>query len=1129
MPEETLRIAVLGKPQLHYQGQALTADQVSAKGQALLIYLAVTRQVCSRSTLAGLLWGDMPEETARANLRLTLSKLRKFLPETILQASRLEIGLLPNGYWLDVTQFQQGLKADDKRHELYRGDFLDDFFLPNTPDFDEWAAQQRAHLRQMAIIGLTKLVEKTIAEQAWEKGIAAARQLLTIELWHEEGHRQLMLLLALSGQRSAALAQYDICRRLLDEELEVAPTSATTALYERIKAGDLEGQATSRQPPAASRKPITPSSPGNLPVQLTPFIGREAELQRLRERLLRPDYRLLTLLGEGGVGKTRLALAAAAQVKDAFSDGTWFVSLVGLDAAAHEPLVLENHIATAIAAALDIIFAAAEPPKTQLINYLRGKNCLLVLDNFEPVLAAAGFVLELLMAAPGVTILATSREPLHLQAEAIMRVTGLALPETADAPNAAAADGICLFAERTERTTGEALVTPQTLPDVLQLCRFVNGLPLGIELIASWTRWLALPAIWQGLQENAVRLETSMQDVAPRHRSLQAVFDYSWTLLSREEQNVLAQLSVFQRGFQLEAVREVIGTSPSTLFALVDKSLVQHREEGYYDLHELLRQYAAARLTDLALDPVALSSRHARYYLGIAGQQAAPLVGPQPHKALRRMQADSENLTQAWQWATHQPLPEALATGVAGMVYYWNYAGLFGEGEQALAAAAAAIQAILSPAQPEPDLCRLLARFAAERASLLFDLNRLDEMEKEARTCWQWAQLVGDEQLAAHGHLRLGQVLWRRGDNEAASDEFQQAQKLVTDQNEKVLEAVIWRNLAAVAWRSSDQKMAESACRRSLELHLEAGDERGANRSRHFLSLLALERHDYETARIYLEPVMVLAQEMGERRIELAVYGLLGQVAGFQGQYEQALAYLAQERERAAELNVLWQIGSNASNTGDVYLRLGDYAQAQTNYERSLAMFRQIQSEHAQSNVLAYLGLLACLQKQFTQGLALCEMALPLAQQTNSRREQALARLFMAHNLVGLGRWAEARQAYELAQAAWQLLHAPSRAMEAQAGNANAALHLGDTKAAAAAAHEVWTYLETNGADGMDDAARVFVTCYQVFKRVSDKRAQEVLVRGREFLHTRANRIQDPGLRRLFLENNPSHHLFLHE
>jgi DNA-binding SARP family transcriptional activator/predicted ATPase/Tfp pilus assembly protein PilF len=1133
-----LELILLGRPALTFGSTPITVEKVSAKGLALLIYLAFTGQRHSRSALAGLLWGDLPEESARANLRLALTKLRKIVPD-YLETSRLEVVFAAGQpHRLDVAEFEQLTQAGPTSEnlaaaaQLYRGPFLEGFIVPKAPEFDFWVETQRERLHQLAVKNLLMGIRLATQARRLDDCLAAARQLLQVEPWHEEGHRTVMRLLAASGQRSMALAQYETCRRLLADEIGIEPAAETVTLYEEI-VNDRVTRWDDSELMASALPVIAPASApvplNNLPAQFTPFIGREAELKRLTERLLHPDYRLLTLLGEGGVGKTRLALAAAERVKGEFADGVWFVPLIGLEKAGDgpEPDDQENRVATAVAAAMRLTFFSSEPPKKQIGNYLRGKQCLLVLDNFEPLLAAAGFVLELLSAAPRLTILTTSREPLHLQAEAIVRVEGLALPETADDPQAARADGIRLFAERAERTTGWEVVTPAALPDVVGLCRFVNGLPLGIEIMASWTRWLSLPAIRQGLEENAVRLETSLRDVTPRHRSLQAVFDYSWELLSHDEQELLAQLSVFRHGFRLKAVREVVGAGPTTLFALVDKSLVQHGEDGYYGLHDLLRQYAAARLSDLALDRMALYGRHASYYLALAGRQADALVGPEPHLALRRLQADSENLAQAWRQAAEQRLLAALADGTESMTRYWDYAGLYTEGEQALAAAIAAVQPLADPADPRPDLCRLLARMAADRASLLFDLNRLAEVESEAQACLYWAELVDDGALIAHGHLCLGQVFWRRGEYEATGEQFQEAQALAAEMQQTVLEAVIWRNLAAVAWRLGDAKMAEEACGRSLRLHQQAADVRGENRTRHLLGILALNRHDYEAVREHLGMALTAAHEMGDRTIEYGAYAVLGQVACYQGRYEEALTYYSHERELAEELNVPWQMGSNASNTGDTLLRLGDYAGALASYERALAIFRQIEALDAESNILSFMGLLACLQGRFADGRSMCEQALVLAQQADARREQAFARLFLAHNLAGLERWVEARQAYSQAQAAWQALGEEIRRVEAQAGVARTAWHLADMTGAAGVVNEILTYLQGHTADGADDPVLIYLTCYDILKQMADERAAGVLADGRAFLQSRAARIQDPVRRQAFLDDIPSHKALL--
>jgi predicted ATPase/DNA-binding SARP family transcriptional activator len=1070
-----LEVRVLGGLEIRAAGRALAAEVVAAKGLALLVYLALTGQAWGRSALAGLLWGDLTEEAARGNLRTTLSKLRRALPDGVLLAGRQQVALAEGRFTVDAARFEAGCRAGtvELLHEaasLYRGEFLAGFQLASAPEFEAWAGAQRARLHALALDALYRLAKMAGDGAEPAAGIPHARRLLALEPWHEEGHRLLMALLARSGQRSQALAQYETLRQVLEEELGVAPAAETEALVAAIRDGTLVPAAIPAPSPAP-RPAAGPVPRHNLPASLTPFLGRDEELGRLLARLRDGGYRLVTVTGEGGVGKSRLALEAARALVGEFKDGVYLVPLAGLAVGA-ERAAVEDGIAGAVAAALGMSFATAEAPARQLLNALRGRECLLVLDNFEHVGAGAGLVLALLAGAPGVTVLATSRAPLHLQAEVVLRLAGLALPE-GDGAGAGDADSVRLFAERAERAAGRVVVTDATLADVAAICRLVGGLPLAIELAAAGARYLPPYAIRDRLEASYAALATTMLDVPPRHRSLRAVFDTSWALLSAAEQAALARLSAFHGGFGLAAVEAVAGAEAPLVFALLDKSLVQPQGEAggvpRFGLHGLLRQYAAERLAALGMDGVPLSDRHAGYYLARAGALAAEMQGTQPQGALRRLQVDGDNLAAAWEHAVARPLPEALAAGAAGMGAYWAYAGLFAAGEAALGAALDALG---------DGAVALRGRLAAARAALLFELNRLEEMEAAAAAAIEHGQAAGDGLLEAEGRLRLGQVLWRRGAYEAARDELEEAGRLAA--GEERLEGTVLRSLAAVLWRQGDLAEARALCERSLARLQAAGDVRGEARSRHFLGILALNQHDVAAAQRYLEPVLRLAQETGERRVELSAYAELAQVAGKQGRTEAALALYAQEHALAVEMGVPWQVASNLSNTGDLRQRLGDFAGARACYEAALAQFREMRSAQGESNVLAFMGLLAWREGDFAAGEAACRAALARAEEGDARREQALAWSFLAHNLGGQGRWVEARDGYERARAAWAALGEEGRRLEAQAGLAQAALALGDAAEAAALVAEVAAGLDGPVAAGADVPEFVAAVCGEV-------------------------------------------------
>lgn len=333
-----LEMKLLGELIIVQDGAPLP-EVKSQKGKALLCYLAVSRKEATRPFLAALLWPDMPESRALMNLRKTLQRLQPLKPHLVISREMIAFNNEADS-WADVAEFERGTAAPQhiprlqEAITLYQGDFLNGFGLPDAPLFEEWMLAQRARLRGIALGALQRLVAHFQEDEAYDTAAAFARQLLTIEPWHEETHRQLMRLLALSGQRSVALAQYETCRQMLADELGVAPAAATVQLYERIRAGEFDNRSAEREGKGDGLPPH------NLPPQLTPFVGREAELAQLQALLAQPDVHLITILGAGGMGKTRLALALAEGMlsrqgghkTNPYKHGVFFASLARLDA-----------------------------------------------------------------------------------------------------------------------------------------------------------------------------------------------------------------------------------------------------------------------------------------------------------------------------------------------------------------------------------------------------------------------------------------------------------------------------------------------------------------------------------------------------------------------------------------------------------------------------------------------------------------------------------------------------------------------------------------------------------------------------------------------------------------------------
>ena len=439
----------------------------------------------------------------------------------------------------------------------------------------------------------------------------------------------------------------------------------------------------------------------NLPAQSTVFIGRETELADIRKRLTDPACRLLTLVGPGGIGKTRLAIEAAWQQLEHFSDGVFFIPLASIESA--------TFIAPALADALHLTQTSQQDPFVQVSNYLRTKTVLLVIDNFEHLLDSAQLLSELLDSSRQLKLLVTSRERLHLKDEWLFDVQGLRCPmpdqEEQSTDNLASYEAVQLFVQSAERVQSEFSLNSGDLDHVVHICQLVGGMPLGIELAASWVRALPCEAIAREIEIGLDILSTTLRDVPERHRSIRAVLDHSWAMLSATEQSVFCRLAVFSGSFQREAADAVAGASLSILLELLDKSFLQHVGPDRFAIHELLKQFGKAKLG--TKDSLWLQTRiqHCRYFVAYLHER---IKTPNSLQQVEEIEAEFDDIQSAWRFAVEAKQVNEIQVFSVDLWCYFCLRSWYQAGSDAIELYHQAL-ALFETASKRPDRARTMA------------------------------------------------------------------------------------------------------------------------------------------------------------------------------------------------------------------------------------------------------------------------------------------------------------------------------------------------------------------------------------------------------------------------------------
>ena len=667
-----LEVHLLGTFELKYQKQPINIT--SRPAQSLFAYLILNvRTSHRREKLAGLLWPDSLEETARENLRHTLWRLRKALEAVSSvpflhaddQAIQFEVS---SEYWLDAEALEkvsENASAEELMATLadYQGELLPGFY-------EEWVVSEREHLSSVFEHHMSRLMSLLQGEKRWLDILDWAERWLKLGQKPEPAYRVLMSAHAAKGDMAKVAATYERCVKSL-KGFGIEPSEETRALFKNLKSG----RESLPSVPAVKVALKQTSSP-SIPIPLTSFIGRERELRDI-SRLLSAS-RLLTLVGPGGIGKTRLAIQIANDSIRKFKDGVSWVDLVGISDA--------NLIAQEIARSLKLREITDEPLIETLKAYLRAKNLLIVLDNCEHLVEGCAKNAEQLSAAcPQLRVLTTSRESLGVHSETIWYVPSLALPGTQQRPKLKELKefaSIQLFVERARALKPELTLTDQSMRSIVQICQQLDGIPLAIELAAARIRVLSVDEIASRLSDRFSVLTLGSRTALPRHQTLRATIDWSHDLLTDLERVLFRRLSVFVGGFTLDAAEAVCSLGElqrsailDLLGRLVDKSLVivepvSDMEETRYGLLETIRQYALEKLAGIG-ESTAIRNRHLDLFLDLVEEAEPQLERGAQGAWLDRLERELDNIRAAIDWALANQQTIAALRIVAGLRRFW--------------------------------------------------------------------------------------------------------------------------------------------------------------------------------------------------------------------------------------------------------------------------------------------------------------------------------------------------------------------------------------------------------------------------------------------------------------------------
>jgi len=936
------------------------------KVKFLLAYLALhpDPRGHGREKLAGMFWGDSSDEQARASLRNALAVLRKLMGEEALltggeenlagadpasKVIRGHVSLNPRlPIWVDVVEFVRLCKSDlEAAVNLYTGDLLSDCY-------EDWATPLRDDLHSKYIQTLLELTQQFRSQGEYLQALVWARKALAVDPINETIHQHIMFCEMARGNRSAAVEQYNNCVEVLRVNVGVVPLPETQALYHWIKQTSVAMSDAAR---------IT-----NLPIPATSFIGRKTELAQIKSAL--QNNRVLTITGPGGSGKTRIAIQATLELlgqggSSHYPQGVWWVDLTAVTISAQVPQAVGR-----------VLGAAERPSQTAaetVTNFLRSRSLLLILDNCEHLVAACAELVETIQRnCANVTILATSREALAIPGEQVWRTTPMAVPASSLSREhlLLGYESVALFVERAKAAAPFSL-NPENADAVLQICRQLDGIPLAIELAAARTSALSPDEIAERLKDRLNLLSSAVlgpgsRNAMPRQKTLRALIDWSFDLLSEPERRLMARLAVFQGGFTLKIAESTCAENPLTrseilelVAQLVAKSLLtsttvhglHSRSETRYLFLDTIRQYALDKLEAIG-EAGEMCQRHLAAFLGLAeGLAAAGSAGKAQIEQLNGLDLEQANLNAALKFAIEAGSAEPALRMANSLTEWWDVRGRLSEGLGWL-------RQILSLADQDTS-AKNTERFSQAQlnaARLAIKLGDLQAAKNLGDSCLESCRQSGSRNGEAGALSLLGNVARLQSEWVTAEQFFQLAKQLALETTNQHLLSNIYNNLGSIAEARGDFARCRLDYENALRLSQETGNLREISFSLTSLGNLEQQQGNYDRARQIYDRILEVYQTLGARWNIAATLSNMGNIAHSQGDY--AAARHAHEES----LLILRDIGDRRgiavvlTNLGNALLCLKDYPAAKKLHEEGLGLRRALGDQRGIAMQIGNLG-----------------------------------------------------------------------------------------------------------------------------------------------------------------------------